>query len=30
MQGIYVKYGITDDDECDKERIGGVGSTNEK
>ncbi|MGE4214193.1 MAG: deoxyuridine 5'-triphosphate nucleotidohydrolase [Anaerotignaceae bacterium] len=27
MQGIFVEYGITLDDECDKERNGGFGST---
>ena len=27
MQGIFVEYGITFDDECDKERNGGFGST---
>ena len=27
MQGIFVKYLITDDDECDNERTGGIGST---
>ena len=30
MQGIFKKYLIVDDDNCDKERIGGIGSTNEK
>lgn len=28
-QGIFVKYGVTDNDDADGERIGGVGSTNE-
>lgn len=27
MQGIFVKYGITEDDEADGERTGGFGST---
>lgn len=27
MQGIFQEYLITDDDDCDKERVGGVGST---
>lgn len=27
MQGIFVEYGITFDDDCDKERNGGFGST---
>ena len=26
-QGVFVEYGITEDDECDKERTGGFGST---
>lgn len=26
-QGIFVRYGITDDDEAVGERIGGFGST---
>lgn len=27
-QGIFVKYGITDDDNADGKRLGGFGSTN--
>ncbi len=27
MQGIFVEYGITIDDECEEERNGGFGST---
>lgn len=27
MQGIFVEYGITLDDDCNKERNGGFGST---
>lgn len=27
-QGIFIKYGITVDDNADGERIGGIGSTN--
>ena len=27
MQGVFVKYGITDNDNADGERIGGFGST---
>ena len=27
MQGIFVKYGITDDDAADGIRTGGFGST---
>lgn len=27
MQGIFVKYGITDDDKAEGERTGGFGST---
>jgi dUTP pyrophosphatase len=27
-QGMIVKYYTTDDDECDTERVGGIGSTN--
>ena len=26
-QGIFVRYGLTDDDDADGERIGGMGST---
>lgn len=26
-QGIFVKYGITDDDDAKGERLGGFGST---
>jgi dUTP pyrophosphatase len=29
-QGIFVEYGITVDDECDKVRKGGFGSTDKK
>ena len=28
-QGIFMKYGVTDDDEADGERVGGFGSTGE-
>lgn len=28
-QGIFLPYGITEDDECDTERRGGFGSTDE-
>ena len=28
MQGIFVEYGITVDDECETIRNGGIGSTN--
>ena len=28
IQGIFVPYGITDDDNVTKERTGGIGSTN--
>ena len=27
-QGIFMKYGITDDDNATGERVGGFGSTN--
>lgn len=27
MQGIFVKYAVTDDDNAEGERIGGFGST---
>lgn len=27
-QGIFIKYGITDDDNAQAERTGGFGSTN--
>lgn len=27
MQGIFQEYLITDDDDCDKKRIGGIGSS---
>ena len=27
MQGVFVKYGITDDDNADGKRCGGFGST---
>lgn len=27
VQGIFVEYGITVDDECENVRIGGIGST---
>lgn len=26
-QGIFLKYGVTDNDVCEEERIGGIGST---
>ena len=29
-QGIFVEYGITVDDECDKVRKGGCGRTDKK
>lgn len=29
-QGIFVEYGITVDDECNTQRIGGFGSTDKK
>lgn len=29
IQGIFVPFGITDDDDVTKERTGGIGSTNE-
>lgn len=29
MQGIFTKYLITDDDDANKDRLGGIGSTNE-
>lgn len=29
MQGIFTKYLITDDDVANKDRLGGIGSTNE-
>ena len=30
VQGIFVEYGITVDDECTETRNGGIGSTNKK
>lgn len=30
MQGIFEKYLIVDDDECEKIRVGGIGSTGTK
>lgn len=27
-QGLFIKYGITDDDNAEGERVGGFGSTN--
>lgn len=30
MQGIFVEYGITFDDECEEKRNGGFGSTSKK
>jgi len=30
MQGIFMEYGITEDDCCDRERNGGFGSTDRK
>ena len=30
MQGIFIQYGITIDDDATEERIGGIGSTNKK
>lgn len=27
MQGVFVKYGVCDSDECENERTGGFGST---
>lgn len=29
-QGIFVEFGITEDDECEGERTGGFGSTDER
>lgn len=29
MQGIFLQYGITEDDNVETERIGGIGSTNQ-
>ena len=29
-QGIFMQYGITDDDNTNTERIGGIGSTGRK
>lgn len=29
IQGIFVPFGITDDDNTTKKRTGGIGSTNE-
>lgn len=26
-QGVFLKYGITDDDTADKDRVGGIGSS---
>ena len=28
LQGIFKKYLTIDNDECNKERVGGIGSTN--
>lgn len=28
VQGIFFNYGICDDDQCEVERVGGIGSTN--
>lgn len=30
VQGIFMQYGITEDDDSTAERIGGIGSTSEK
>lgn len=30
LQGIFKKYLVTDDDDCETERTGGIGSTNKK
>lgn len=30
VQGIFLKYGLTDDDNSIAERVGGIGSTNVK
>lgn len=30
MQGIFVEYGITFDDECEEKRNGGFGSTSKQ
>lgn len=27
LQGIFVKYGVADNDNCSTERVGGIGST---
>ena len=29
-QGVFVEYGITEDDECETTRHGGIGSTDKK
>ncbi len=29
MQGVFLQYGITEDDNVETERIGGIGSTNQ-
>lgn len=29
MQGVFLKYGVTEDDYVTKERTGGIGSTND-
>lgn len=29
-QGIFIKYGITEDDKTTEERVGGIGSTNKE
>lgn len=28
MQGVFVRYFVTEDDNADCERVGGYGSTN--
>ena len=30
VQGIFVQYGITFDDDASSERVGGIGSTDKK
>ena len=29
-QGIFIEYGITEDDDCTSTRLGGFGSTDKK
>lgn len=30
VQGVFVRYGITEDDRAENKRLGGIGSTGEK